>query len=551
MRTPAIIPRTRAPELAALLTAALLASRTLAVAEVSVSQIEQAVQNHILEATRAGDGYFRVQFQGKALELKLVRVHTEYLADLGGGVQFACVDLVGTDGPVYDVDFFMKGLPGPATVTETTVHKIDGQPIYAWNQKDDGTWIRVPVTEAPDRLLGVIRGEDQFEFFYRVKLPALSGPAKLWLPLARSDGVQTVRVEGINAPPSLRELDERKHGNKVLFVTLGPKDAGSTVEVRYQVKRVEETAYPATETNVKAYLAPERLTPMTDKIRKIAQDVVQGKPTDLMRARALYDHVIAKLRYAKYGTGWGRGDAVYACDAKSGNCSDFHAYFIALARSVGIPARFAVGASIPSERNDGGIDGYHCWAEFYADGKWWPVDVSEGDKNPRLTTYYFGHHPANRIELSRGRDLVVKPGPASGPINFLAHPVLEVEGKPVTIKADFSFHRERQSSGGPEAAATWSALILAASNFFAEASIFPIVSSNLGSPPRWNRIGLTRAITNALRYGLTKPRSFSAATAATTTSSSSRSAAARSSRTASAAGSLLPRKDSTRFNTGA
>ena len=422
--------------------------------EVSIERIEQTIQNHILGATRAGDGYFRVPFQGEQLELKLVRVHTEYLADLGGGVQFACVDLVGTDGPVYDVDFFMKGLPGPATVTETTVHKVDGQPIYAWDQKDDGTWIRVPVTEAPDRLLGVIRGEDQFEFDYRVKLPALSGPARLWLPIAQTNDAQTVRVERISAPASRRELDERAHGNKVLLVTLDPKNGGSTVEVRYQVKRVEKAAYAASDTNPKAYLAPEHLVPTTDKIRQIARDVTQGKPTELMRARALYDHVIKKLRYAKVGQGWGQGDAVYACDAKHGNCTDFHAYFIALARSVGIPARFAIGAAIPSERNEGGIDGYHCWAEFYADGKWWPVDVSEGNKNPRLATYYFGHHPANRIELSRGRDLVVDPGPASGPINFLAHPVLEIEGKPVTIKADFSFRRERPAAVAGDAASS-------------------------------------------------------------------------------------------------
>ena len=54
-------------------------------------------------------------------------------------------------------------------------------------------------------------------------------------------------------------------------------------------------------------------------------------------------------------------------------------------------------------------DGYHCWAEFYADGKWWPIDISEADKYTSLSTYYFGHNPANRIELSHGRDLVADP----------------------------------------------------------------------------------------------------------------------------------------------
>ncbi|HEX4826249.1 MAG TPA: transglutaminase domain-containing protein [Candidatus Polarisedimenticolaceae bacterium] len=431
--------------LAALLPSLVLASQKPPALRVPIEQIEKAIQDHILAATKAGDGYFRVPYEGHDLQLKLVRVHTEYLADLGGGVQFACVDLVGTDGPVYDVDFFMKGLPGPATVTETTVHKIDGQPLYAWDQKDDGTWIRVPVTEAPDALLGVIRGEDRFEFDYRVKVPALSGPAKLWIPLAQTDAFQTVTVDELHAPASHRELDEKAHGNKVLFVTLVPEDAGSIVEVKYDVKRIEKAPY-AGSGSPKTFLAPEKLVPNDEKFRQIAKEVTKGKPTDLMRARALYDHVIEKMRYAKNGEGWGNGDAEFACDAKHGNCTDFHAYFIALARSIGIPARFAIGASIPSERDDGGIDGYHCWAEFHADGKWWPVDVSEADKNKRLATYYFGHNPANRIELSRGRDLVVDPGPAGGPINFLAHPVLEVDGKPVKIKADFSFRRETQSA---------------------------------------------------------------------------------------------------------
>ena len=150
------------------------------------------------------------------------------------------------------------------------------------------------------------------------------------------------------------------------------------------------------------------------------------------------------MKYMKFGN-YGRGDSNYACDVKTGNCTEFHSYFISLARSLGIPARFAVGASIPSDRNEGGIDGYHCWAEFYAEGKWWPIDISEANKYSALATYYFGHHPANRIEFSKGRDLKVVPGPASGPINFLAYPILEINGKETVTKTTFLFKR----SGGP------------------------------------------------------------------------------------------------------
>jgi transglutaminase-like putative cysteine protease len=363
------------------------------------------------------------------------------LSHLGDGVSFACVDLVGTDGPVYDVDFFMKGPPGAMKVTETSVHKVNGQPLYTWEQRRNGAWRKVPVKKASPRLLGVINGSDEFEFVYRARLPEIIGNARLWLPLATSDEFQHVEVKSIDAPGQWRELEESEHGNKVLYVEIGPAGSGKTIEIRYRVKRFEKSEYAVREPTPQKYLGPENLVPTNITFRSIAQHVTGGKTTEMARARALYDHVIEKLRYARYGNGWGVGDAVYACDAGSGNCSDFHAYFIALAREAGIPARFAIGAAVPSERNDGGIDGYHCWAEFFADGKWIPVDVSEADKNSRLAEYYFGHHPANRFELSKGRDLVVEPEPASGPINFLAYPVMEMNGKTIKVRTEFLFRR--------------------------------------------------------------------------------------------------------------
>lgn len=417
------------------------AARTPASNRVSIEQIAEGIEKHIAKKIQTDGGYFKLQHNGKELDLKLVRVHMEYLSDLGGGVQFACVDLADVSGDVYDVDFYLAGKPGALTVTETTVHKINGQPYYVWDQKKDGTWHRIPVDHASEVHLGVIRDQDSFEFRYWAKLPELTAPARMWLPLPETDVFQTVEVLSIKAPGQQRVLSDSKYGNRVLFLELEPEDSAKTVEIRFQVQRREKAAFEAAAPAAGQYLSPDRLVPVTDTFREIARQVVEGKKTDLVRARALYDHVIDRMRYMKYGDGWGKGDAVCACDARTGNCSDFHSYFIALARSVGIPARFAIGAGIPSERNDGGIDGYHCWAEFYTDGKWWPVDISEGDKYSSLATYYFGHNPANRFELSHGRDLMVDPLPASGPINFLAYPVLEVDGKPARAEAAFSFVR--------------------------------------------------------------------------------------------------------------
>ena len=137
------------------------------------------------------------------------------------------------------------------------------------------------------------------------------------------------------------------------------------------------------------------------------------------------------MRYDKSGTGWGRGDAVFACDAKRGNCTDFHALIIGMARSVGIPARFAIGLPLPETRGPGELPGYHCWAELYVkDRGWLPVDASEAAKTPDKRNYFFGHHDENRLELSRGRLLVWEPPQHGVPLNFFVYPYAEVDGKP-------------------------------------------------------------------------------------------------------------------------
>jgi len=288
---------------------------------------------------------------------------------------------------------------------------------------------------------GIVKGTDQFEFVYRVKLPEIKGEARVWMPLAKTDAFQTVIEEKLNIPMKWEKVQDRDYANDICVLYPQPADSGKTVEICYRVVRKEKAAYSATEAEAAHYLRPEKLVPMKETFRTLAQKATAGKTDDLERAKMLYDDVMGRMRYDKSGTGWGRGDAMYACDARTGNCADFHAYFIALARSIGIPARFAIGATIPADKNEGTIDGYHCWAEFLADGHWVPVDISEAWKNPKLANYYFGHNPANRFELTKGRDLVVDPEPASGPINFLAYPLLEMNGEIVRPETTFMFRR--------------------------------------------------------------------------------------------------------------
>jgi len=408
---------------------------------VAIEEIESGIKDFIAKKTREEGGYFHVKDRGKEFRMKLVRVHTEYLANLGPNNHFACVDLADISGDVYDVDFFMEGQPGNMKVTSTSVHKLNGKPYYAWKQQPDKTWDRVPVKEASTRLLGVIEGSDAFEFYYRVQLPELKEQASMWIPIAISDDYQTITITSTDAPVDYQLLYDNVNNNTIMYLQPGPAQSNQVVEIVYQVQRLEKGPVNEAGPVNEMYLAENRLMPVGGRFATIANEAIKGRDgSALIKARALYDYVIDNMRYMKFGN-YGNGDANYACDSKTGNCTEFHSYFISLARSVGIPARFAVGASIPSERNDGGIDGYHCWAEFYAEGKWWPIDISEANKYSALATYYFGHHPANRIEFSRGRDLQVEPGPSSGAINFLAYPVLEINRQVIPTKTTFSFKR--------------------------------------------------------------------------------------------------------------
>src|SRR5213595_3249606 len=101
---------------------------------------------------------------------------------------------------------------------------------------------------------GIIKGSDQFEFVYRVKLPEIKGEARVWLPLARTDAFQTVTEEELNIPMKWEKVQDRDYGNDICVLYPQSSDSGKTVEVRYRVVRKEKAPYPANATETARYL---------------------------------------------------------------------------------------------------------------------------------------------------------------------------------------------------------------------------------------------------------------------------------------------------------
>jgi len=290
-----------------------------------------------------------------------------------------------------------------------------------------------------------------FIFHYAFTVNSTAGKkVRIWIPAAQSDAFQDVKVISANGDLPLKTTRESKYGDEIYYAEGNARKPELHFNIEYDIVRHERRALNSSPHLLRTALSPREreqdlqaneLVPITGRPAALAAEVVQSKTAPLDKARAIYDYVFTTMRYEKTGTGWGRGDVLYACDAKKGNCTDFHSLFIAMARSQGIPARFEIGFPLPADKHSGEIAGYHCWSDFYVDGKGWiPVDISEAWKHPNKRDYFFGSHDADRVQFSMGRDLRLKPPQDGKPLNYFVYPYVEADGKEYpNVSLAFSF----------------------------------------------------------------------------------------------------------------
>ena len=284
-----------------------------------------------------------------------------------------------------------------------------------------------------------------FELTYEftVHVPAGASRVRIWAPVAVTDESQTVGNPEVTSPIPFRETREAEFGNRILFAEESRDGIAADIPVlvRYRVTRRESAGERSSAPAPTRFLEADRLVPIDGKMKELADTNTKGIAAPMEKARALYEYVYRTLRYDKSGTGWGRGDSLWACDAKHGNCTDFHSLFISMARAEGIPARFQIGFPLPAAAHAGEIPGYHCWAEFYVTGTGWvPVDISEAWKDPSRHDYLFGHLDPDRVQFTVGRDLTLEPRQEGPPLNYFVYPYVEVDGKPFDgVTRKFSF----------------------------------------------------------------------------------------------------------------
>ncbi|RLQ20720.1 transglutaminase domain-containing protein [Seongchinamella sediminis] len=294
-------------------------------------------------------------------------------------------------------------------------------------------------------------GDEQrvFEFTYEIvsgDLPA-GEAVDIYIPLPAEHADQRILEQALESSVPGKTGVEKNYDNGYYRIT---RPAGSDAPikaslswtvVRNTVRAGSETALSDAERA--RFLAPNALVPVGHEVlQPILEEIHLQRSDDSpsATARAIYDWIVDNVEYKKVGTGWGNGDTFWACSERYGNCTDFHALFVALARSEGIPARFEIGFPVPQARPAGDVGGYHCWVQFYIPGEGWiPIDASEAAKHPEKRELFYGTHPADRIHFTTGRDLVVSEASEKQPLNYFIYPYVEVGGKPWQGKVNTRF----------------------------------------------------------------------------------------------------------------
>ncbi|MBK8101694.1 MAG: transglutaminase domain-containing protein [Planctomycetes bacterium] len=302
-----------------------------------------------------------------------------------------------------------------------------------------------------------------------VPVPAGAKNVRIWFPIPHDDAEQTITGLQIDGPDGLRQTTDAL-GNRYVYAEVATPGEKVTVKTSFTVMRREVNAdidagrsRPLTDAERQehaAWLDDDQHVVVTDEIRALAAQIRGDEQNPVRVARKLYDWTLANVEYwVKDPSKWKAspvGSSDYCLKNRTGNCTDFHSLWTALARASGIPTRMKYGSlfkpSLDGQDRDGS---YHCWPESWFPGLGWvPNDVAVADifvapialdanntekvtlttangyqkADPAMVDYYFGNLDARRVTWTLGRDLTLEPRQAGGPVNANAKGYVEIDG---------------------------------------------------------------------------------------------------------------------------
>jgi transglutaminase-like putative cysteine protease len=225
------------------------------------------------------------------------------------------------------------------------------------------------------------------------KLPK-NGFLHVWVPLpVETDSQKNVTIisvepaqyfkstTGTNADIGIAYFEIPLENITGRFLNVSAKFRFTQYEQRFVIDPAKVKSYNTSDPEYLKYTAPSKNIALTPELKKKALEIVGNETNPYFKAQKIYWYVISRHyslpSYARILTnGTGQPMSEYVRITGYGDCGAQSAYFAALCRAAGIPARALGGRQmIP------GYGGSHIWSEYYLPGYGWipnDVTVAEG-----------------------------------------------------------------------------------------------------------------------------------------------------------------------------
>ncbi len=253
-----------------------------------------------------------------------------------------------------------------------------------------------------------------------------SGSTKLWLAWP-----QSTRVEDFNTtrPPSkLTTIVDQE----IAYFEL---EEGESVQLSYSVGKYAGDRCLLTQEARSFYLRSTRLSPITDDMRVLAQEITAGSRTEQESAKLLFYYLIDHFQYVYPPKSRGSQDFLLE---RKGDCGEYSFLYTALCRALDIPCRTVVGSWAVGKMQA------HVWNEVYIEGTGWvPVDCSMAyiqkkkkwqflfsDIKTLPWRKYFGSTEGQRIIFSYDAEIPLEPAYEEQEDERLQTSFFSIDGKP-------------------------------------------------------------------------------------------------------------------------
>ena len=318
-------------------------------------------------------------------------------------------------------------------------------------------------TASPSELRNVVKLPQEqpanwhiFELHSNISLKQGSG-ARLWLPLAQYKDTAWQRTIGHTWQGNFGRAGIYREplAGMEIFMAEWPESVDtpqlqfiSQIATQDRQFDVTRRGVIAEQAEILRYnLRATRLVPTDGIVHRTATRAIGRIKDPLAMGKAIYDWVIENTQFDPNAQGLGEANVgtLLADSNPTGRSADIALLFVALCRSVGIPARPAYGLRVAKSRLFdslgalGELDqAQYCRAEFYIPGYSWigvdPAGVRKAiqeerlsNSDPKVTSLkklLFGFWEMNWIGFNTGQDVTLH-GSGSGSLPNLGYPVAE------------------------------------------------------------------------------------------------------------------------------